>query len=119
MPEERQWSYEQDLLYKHPAPQTDEFIMYIKASILLSKVKTYNLRFHWKFFNADGAPSSSTNSAAFDPVIYNAKTTSKFHHLDSLVAQFRRNFPPHLRNPISLVGNVNHYAYTACTAAYL
>ena len=60
LPENRQWSYAQDLLYKHPEGQTDSFILYIKASILLSKVKTYNLRFRWKFFHSpDGAPSSS------------------------------------------------------------
>jgi hypothetical protein len=119
MPEERQWSYDPQLLYKHPSSQTDSFILYIKASILLSKVKTYNLRFRWKFFHSDGSPSSSTNSAAFEPVIYDATSTVEFQQLDNLVAKFGRDFPPHLRNPILSVGNVDPYLYTACTAAHL
>ena len=62
LPEERQWSYDPQLLFKHPEQQTDSFILYVKSSILLSKVKMYNLRFRWKFFHSDGSPSSSTNS---------------------------------------------------------
>ena len=84
LPDDRQWSYDPELLYKHPESQTDPFILFIKSSILLSKVKTYNLRFRWKFFNNDGAPSSSTNSAAFDPALYDATATADFQQLDSL-----------------------------------
>lgn len=121
LPEERQWSYAPDLLYKHPEAQTDSFILYIKASILLSKVKTYNLRFRWKFFHSpDGAPSSSTSSAAFDPANYDATSTVEFQQLDTLVANFRPSFPPHLRSPIAGDGDViDPYLYTACTAGHL
>ena len=121
LPDDRQWSYDPELLYKHPEGQTDSFILYVKASILLSKVKTYNLRFRWKFFNSsDGAPSSSTNSAAFDPAQFDATTTVEFQQLDRLVANFRPSFPPHLRSPVSGDGDVlDPYLYTACTAAHL
>ena len=116
LPEERQWSYDPQLLFKHPEQQTDSFILYVKSSILLSKVKTYNLRFRWKFFHSDGSPSSSTNSAAFEPP-YDATSTVEFQQLDRLVTHFRPSFPQHLRDPIS--GTVDPYLYTACTAAHL
>ena len=119
LPDDRQWSYDPELLYKHPEGQTDSFILYIKASILLSKVKTYNLRFRWKFFNSDGAPLSSTNSAAFDPAQYDATTTVEFQQLDQLVANFRPSFPPHLRSPVAGDDVLDPYLYTACTAAHL
>lgn len=121
MPEERQWSYAPDLLYKHPETQTDSFILYIKASILLSKVKTYNLRFRWKFFHSpDGTPSSSTNGAAFDPANFDATATLEFQQLDQLVANFRPSFPAQMRSPIVGDGDiVDPYLYTACTAGHL
>ncbi|THV08165.1 hypothetical protein K435DRAFT_1805 [Dendrothele bispora CBS 962.96] len=44
-PKERQWAHTPELLLNHTDGQVDPFILYIKACVLLSKVKTFNLRF--------------------------------------------------------------------------
>lgn len=111
LPKDRQWSFIPDLLYSHPPEQTDSFILYVKASILLSKVKTYNLRFRWQFTGTDGQP-------AFENPSVDVTNTPEFHHLDNLVASFRTSFPPRYRSPVD--GDIlDPYLYTACTAAHL
>jgi hypothetical protein len=119
LPEGRQWSYTPDLLFKHPVDQTDSFILYVKSAILLSRVKTYNLRFRWRTYNlADGAAMSPQNTA-FEPTYFEEATSSpEFIRLDQIVVNFLPSFPARLR---SAVENdvLDPYLYTACTAGNL
>lgn len=119
LPEGRQWSYAPDLLYKHPVEQTDSFILYVKSAILLSRVKTFNLRFRWRMYNPGESSVLSPQNAAFDPGFFEEATSSaEFHQLDQIVTNFRPSFPPRLRSPVENEV-LDPYLYTACTAAHL
>lgn len=50
---ERQHALGKDILLLYPEDQVDSFTLYIKASILLSRVKAFNLRFRAKRFIGD------------------------------------------------------------------
>jgi hypothetical protein len=118
---QRQHSLGKDLLLLHPGDQVDSFALYIKGSILLSRVKAYNLRFRSKRFTGDPAFAYASTYAevwekdnnvardgADDP-----RRTSGFIEIDRIASMFRQSFPPHLRNPIR-DGSVDSHLYTAC-----
>ncbi|KAJ7235915.1 hypothetical protein B0H12DRAFT_1238654 [Mycena haematopus] len=107
-PPDRQWAHTRDLLLLHPDKQTDSFVLYVKAVMLLSRVKTFNLRFRAKHFFGD------TNSA--EPV--DPRGSPAFMELDNIATSFRSSFPSHLRQPIA--GNVvDQHLYLACTMPYM
>ncbi|KAJ3879074.1 hypothetical protein F5051DRAFT_404027 [Lentinula edodes] len=99
-PSERQWAHSNDLLTVHPEHQTDGLILYIKASILLSKVKTFNLRFRAKHFSGDGEGNLSYNTFRADEPV-DPRNTMSFIDLDGTVTSFIATFPSHLRNPLT------------------
>lgn len=98
LPEERQWSHENDVLLVHSGNQVDGFILYIKSTILLSKVKNFNLRFRSRFFTGDPnvifPVPPDVASETVDP-----RDSPAFRNLDQTLAVFKSSFPPHLRNP--------------------
>ncbi|KAJ3537494.1 hypothetical protein NM688_g6679 [Phlebia brevispora] len=109
LPEERQWSYAPDILYTHPEHQTDSFILYIKSSILLSRVKTFNVRFKWKYFTESGIMPTQEVDAI---------SSADFQQLDRLVTGFRQAFPARFKSPVE--GDmIDPYLYTAHTSAVL
>ncbi|KAE9411008.1 hypothetical protein BT96DRAFT_846815 [Gymnopus androsaceus JB14] len=97
-PGERQWAHSSDLLTAHPGNQIDAFILYVKATILLSKVKTFNLRFRAKHFSGDGEGNLSYSTFQSDEPV-DPRNTMAFIELDGLTTSFLATFPPHLRNP--------------------
>jgi hypothetical protein len=76
-PPDRQWAHTRDLLLLHPDNQTDSFVLYIKAVMLIcmclyisfaytdgsisARVKTFNLRFRAKHFFGDVTMMSPHN----------------------------------------------------------
>jgi hypothetical protein len=52
---ERQHALGKDVLLLHPEDQVDSFNLYIKGTMLLSRVKAFNLRFRAKRFMGDPA----------------------------------------------------------------
>ncbi|KAF9069143.1 Prephenate dehydratase-domain-containing protein [Rhodocollybia butyracea] len=98
-PSERQWAHSNDLLTVHPENQTDGMILYIKASILLSKVKTFNLRFRAKHFSGDGEDSLSYGTFCPDEPV-DPRNSMTFIDLDGTVTSFMTTFPSHLRSPV-------------------
>ncbi|KAI0340132.1 hypothetical protein BDW22DRAFT_441359 [Trametopsis cervina] len=119
LPEGRQWSYAPDILYKHPEHQTDSFILYVKSAILLSRVKTFNLRFRWRPYNPADNSILSPQTAAFDPTHFEAVNSSpEFQQLDEIIDNFRPSFPARLRSPVAN-DVLDPYLYTACTATHL
>ncbi|KAF7796741.1 hypothetical protein EIP86_007924 [Pleurotus ostreatoroseus] len=109
LPEERQWSYQPDILYAHPEHQTDSFILYIKSALLLSRVKTFNLRFRWKYFTESGGMPTQD----VDPI-----GSPEFQQLDRIVMGFRHSFPAQFKSPVE--GDMlDPYLYTAHSAAVL
>jgi len=118
--EERQWFHDPQILLSHPESQTDSFILMVKASIILSRVKNFNLRYRARYFAKDldytptaSAPMQSQSSDVLDP-----RSTPMFIEVDALVHSFRSSFPPDLRNPIN--GNlVDIHLFTACTIPHM
>lgn len=123
---ERQHALGKDVLLFHPEDHVDSFSLYIKGSILLSRVKSYNLRFRAKRFMGDPAfiyastyaelwekDNDGPRDVAADP-----RRTSGFIEIDHIASMFRQSFPPHLRNPIR-DGGVDSHLYTACLMPHL
>lgn len=115
--EERQWSHDPNMLLTHPPKQTDSFVLFVKAGVLLSFVKNWNLRFRGRYFAGDArlAPATSPDGDlhSLDP-----RQTPAFQELDHIASSFRASFPAHLRNPVQ-DEMVDPYLYSACSAAHL
>lgn len=117
--------FSRDLLIRHPERDTDSFTLYIKGSILLSRIKQFNLRFktmrHLRdpsaaFVPPDSSGVQSTDlglSALADNVQDDPRRSAGFIELDTLAISFRSSFPHHLRNPMP-DGVVESHLYTAC-----
>ncbi|KAJ6610095.1 hypothetical protein B0H10DRAFT_2166192 [Mycena sp. CBHHK59/15] len=109
-PPNRQWAHSRDLLLLHPDKQTDSFILYIKAAIMISEVKTFNSRFRAKHFFGDASVTSPHNEQInpLEPV--DPRGSPAFIELDNITTSFRSSFPIRLRTPI--VDNVvdQHFA---------
>lgn len=111
-PLQRQWAHTGNLLLTHPEDQIDSFILYIKGTILISRVKVFNTRFRARRHAGD---SSVTNFQSDD---HDPRGSSAFIELDHIASSFRSSFPSHLRNPI--VDNVvDNHLYTACLMPYV
>ncbi|KAG5652175.1 hypothetical protein H0H81_006015 [Sphagnurus paluster] len=111
-PQDRQWAHSRELLLIHPEKETDSFILYVKGTIMISKVKTFNLRFRARHFIGDAAVTSYSNDGVSSSEIIDPRGSRAFIELDHVVSSFRASFPPHLRNPI--VDNiVDNHLYTA------
>ncbi|KAF8898638.1 hypothetical protein BD779DRAFT_1607387 [Infundibulicybe gibba] len=111
-PHERQWAHTKNLLLFHPEKQTDSFILYIKGSIMISQVKTFNLRFRAKHHVGDISVASIYDETPA-PDSVDPRGTQAFVELDYVVSSFRASFPNHLRNPIA-DSRVDNHLYTAC-----
>ena len=117
---ERQWFHDPHSLLIHPESQTDSFTLMVKASVLLSKVKNFNIRYRARYFAKDpdyiptiAAPARLPGSDVLDP-----RSTPAFMEVENLVSNFRGSFPPDMRNPIS--GNVvDVHLFTACTIPHV
>ncbi|KAJ7181763.1 hypothetical protein C8R43DRAFT_970368 [Mycena crocata] len=118
-PPDRQWAHTRDLLLLHPEKQTDSFVLYIKGTILLSKVKTFNLRFRAQYFFGDVSvmsPHTEQYNRSVDPI--DPRGSPAFLEIDNIAASFRSSFPAHLRNPI--VGqSVDQHLYAACLMPHI
>ena len=92
----------------------------VKASVLLSKVKNFNIRYRARYFAKDldytptvAAPARLPGSDVLDP-----RSTPAFIEVENLVNNFRGSFPPDMRNPIS-GGVVDVHLFTACTIPHV
>ncbi|KAG8990318.1 hypothetical protein FRB94_013484 [Tulasnella sp. JGI-2019a] len=109
------------MLVTHPRLTTDAFTLYIKATVLLGRVKTFNGRFRYKYTDGDGAdyqsstaapsPASGAGSDA-PPKTYgrpvnevttiNPLDTEEFSALGDLIESFIENIPGEFRDPVGL-----------------
>ncbi|KAG6847422.1 hypothetical protein H0H93_008217 [Arthromyces matolae] len=111
-PQERQWAHTKDLLLINPEDQTDSFILYIKGSIMISRVKSFNLRFRSRHFVGDATVASQLNDGLGHSETVDPRGSPAFIELDHIVSSFRASFPAHLKNPIS-DNIVDNHLYTA------
>jgi len=81
------------MLVVHPPLTTDSFSLYIKATILLGQVKTFNIRFkrNHSFLNVDDS------EPPLDP-----RTTPSFQALDTSISAFLPSLPQAFRDPVGL-----------------
>ncbi|KAK1232709.1 hypothetical protein PQX77_004185 [Marasmius sp. AFHP31] len=93
----RQWAHSHNLLLTHPDSQVDAFVLYVKSTILVSKVKTFNLRCRAR--HVAGEESITSVETGLDQPVDLRKTLS-FIELDRIVSEFLSTFPPSLRHPI-------------------
>ena len=117
---ERQWFHDPHILLAHPESQTDSFMLMVKASIILSRVKNFNLRYRARFFakDLDYIPTSNAPTQLPSLEVLDPRSTTAFIEVDGLVSSFRSSFPPDLRNPIN--GNVvDVHLFTACTIPHM
>ncbi|TFK57184.1 hypothetical protein OE88DRAFT_1650806 [Heliocybe sulcata] len=115
-PGERLWSQSKDIFTLHPADQTDSFALYIKAAMLISRVKNFNLRFRARQYTGDVTtiPADITNPHhPLDP-----RTTAAFIDLERNISSFRSSFPRHLSDPIN-ANAVDCHLYTACLVPHM
>lgn len=122
-PQDRQWPHSRlgELLLTHPENQIDSFILYIKTTILLSHVKTFNMRFRAKHFAGDESVITSvsfngnfpSSSHPIDP-----RGSPAFIELDHVVSSFLSTFPSHLRNPINN-NIVDNHLYSASLMSHV
>ncbi|KLO09208.1 hypothetical protein SCHPADRAFT_577140 [Schizopora paradoxa] len=83
--EKRQWSTSPNILFHHPPELTDPFVLYIKSSILVSKVKRFQSRQHTLTFReSNGALTES---------IDDLRQTKEFQEVDALTELFVSKFP--------------------------
>lgn len=116
--EERQWFHDPHILLAHPEGQTDSFILMIKASIILSRVKNFNLRYRSRYFAKDLEYTPTANIPIPGSNMVDPRSTPAFIEVNSLASNFRSSFPPDLRNPIN--GNVvDIHLFTACTIPHM
>jgi len=124
--DERQHALGKEILLFHPEDQVDSFNLYVKGTILLSRVKSYNLRFRAKRFMGDPAfLYAATYAEVWEKDsdeardgINDARRTSGFIEIDHIASMFRSSFPLHLRHPIR-DGSVDSHLYTASLMPHL
>lgn len=117
---ERQWFHDPHILLSHPESQTDSFLLMVKATIILSKVKVFNLRYRARYFakDLDYTPTTNLPEGLSSSDVMDPRSTPAFIEVDNLVSNFRSSFPPDLRNPIN--GNVvDVHLFTACTIPHM
>ncbi|KAF7436918.1 hypothetical protein PC9H_003752 [Pleurotus ostreatus] len=98
---ERQWAQSQDLLLVHLPKQVDSFILYIKGTIMISQVKTFNMRFRARHLAGDTSVTSPYKDTSQLSEHIDPRGSPAFLALDEVVSTFRVSFPPHLRSPIT------------------
>lgn len=86
--------------------------------MLLSRVKSFSVRFKGRYQAGDAAYYSPTSSPADGEAEYDPRDAPVFQDLNHTVLSFRQSFPPHLRDPIQ-DGTVDPHLYSACVGAHL
>ena len=97
----------------------DSFIMFVKCSMLISRVKNFNLRFKALAYAGDPSviPPTGTNLRDGLENFY-PKDTPAFRELDELVSSFKASFPLHMKNPMT-DDKLDGYLYSAWNMAHL
>ncbi|KAG9047470.1 hypothetical protein FS837_002184 [Tulasnella sp. UAMH 9824] len=99
----RQRLFTENMLFTHPPLTTDSWTLYIKASILISRVRSLNSRY-WI--------SAASKKAGMSAELQGPPTESEeFRHLDQTIASFTRNIPRAFQDPVGIA--VDPLLYTA------
>ncbi|PFH54567.1 hypothetical protein AMATHDRAFT_78225 [Amanita thiersii Skay4041] len=116
--QDRQWAHTRNVLLNNPEEITDSFTLYIKGSILISRVKTFNLRFRARHYAGDSAVSSDFSDGQTISERADPRGSQAFIELDYTVDTFASTFPSHCRNPI-MNNIIDSHLYTACLIPHI
>lgn len=75
------------VLLSHPSGLTDSFTLFVKAVVILDRVRTFNTRFRLKYPSARGG--------SVDP-----RLVPEFKELDETIETFVGSFPREFKNPL-------------------
>ncbi|KAF8640545.1 hypothetical protein AX17_000207 [Amanita inopinata Kibby_2008] len=118
LPQDRQWAHTRDVLLNNPEDITDSFTLYIKGSILISRVKTFNLRFRTRHYAGDMTVSSDYGDSQTALERADPRGSQAFIELDFAIDTFATTFPSRCRNPI-MNNIVDSHLYTAWLMPYV
>lgn len=92
----RQRLFTKNMLLTHPPLATDSWTLYIKATILISRVRSFNCRHRIVTASAGNATSeSSSERTEVSPT-----ESEEFRQLDQTIAAFVREMPRAYRDPV-------------------
>ncbi|KAG8963641.1 hypothetical protein FRC05_004575 [Tulasnella sp. 425] len=94
----RQRLFTENMLLSHPPLTTDSWTLYIKATILISRVRSFNCRYRISTTSTKDPVSGaalSTEGTGVSPT-----ESEEFRHLDQTIATFVRDMPRAYRNPV-------------------
>ncbi|KAG9047467.1 hypothetical protein FS837_002181 [Tulasnella sp. UAMH 9824] len=92
----RQRLFTKNMLLTHPPLTTDSWTLYIKATILISRVRSFNCRYRIVTASA-GNVASESNSERTE---VSPTESEEFRHLDQTIAAFVRDMPRAYRDPV-------------------
>ncbi|KAG8846766.1 hypothetical protein FRB96_001791 [Tulasnella sp. 330] len=107
-PQGRQRILSHNTLITHPKLTTDSFALYVKATVVLGKVKYFNRTFRYRHTDGEEASRVSDNiglDSAYKRPSNNIKKpqgTDEFKALESLIEAFIANIPKEFRDPVGL-----------------
>ncbi|KAI9060603.1 hypothetical protein FKP32DRAFT_1577873 [Trametes sanguinea] len=99
-PNERQWSYQPDVITNHLDDQTDSFVLHVKATLLLSRVKVFNGRYKVKRHLGDPAMQPDPAGTPEMPGPNWVQAAPAFVELDRLISAFKQSLPTKLKDPL-------------------
>ena len=105
------------MLVRHPPDQTDPFILYIKACLLLSRVKLFNARLRTRYYAGDPSTFITGSDGRRAPAS-DIRQLPAFMDLVHLVHDFQCAIPQQYRRPMQ-DGAVNAHLFMVCTTPHL
>ncbi|KAI0375308.1 hypothetical protein BV20DRAFT_933614, partial [Pilatotrama ljubarskyi] len=100
-PNLRQWSHDPNVIEKHLDGQIDSFILHVKATMLLSRVKVFNGRYNAKRHLGDPAMEPNPAGIAGMPFKDLVQSSPAFVELDRLILAFLHSLPTQCKDPFS------------------
>ncbi|KAG8996146.1 hypothetical protein FRB94_008536 [Tulasnella sp. JGI-2019a] len=102
----RQRILSRDAMVVHPRLATDSFTLYIKAAVILGKVKTFNRNFRYRYTDGDEATRASQleplRGLANNVTTIKPQETDEFKALDNLIDTFISSIPREFKDPVGL-----------------
>ncbi|KAG1755181.1 uncharacterized protein EDB91DRAFT_1233936 [Suillus paluster] len=115
----RQWCHVREAVLFHPPDITDSFTLYIKSTMLLSFIKSFNHRYKIKSNLGDPkflpVGNFATQGYGDQPDI---RSSPAFSELDQLLVSFRSSFPSNLKDPFR-TGLVDSHLYTTFLTSHV
>lgn len=112
---DRQFSHARDALSSYPPDQTDPFIMYCKAAMLMSKVKNFCLRYRSLQLSGDPSvrlPEGSPEIPGPGPNPEAIRSTPAFIELNQTIQIMKASFPASMKS-VMKDGKLDLYSFGA------